>query len=223
MNKKIITRLIVGVVSCVLLFYGYIIYKALSLKSDEDKYFVTSNEGSTGTESEGTPIIMIEGFISNVEALKKAKEDLKNRPEFKGKSIIIRGSIEFWDDWEISLAIQDPDNKVNVDEYNYKAGEWTKGDPVEIRTDQFEKGEYTPLDKINFELVPKILEETKKRTEGIEDLDKIDSVSFTNMGDYLSYNGDPPKRIQYFEVTTHGPRGNTQYRYDLEGKFTKKL
>ena len=223
MNKKVIISLIVGIVSFVLLFYGYIIYKALSLKSDEGKYFVTSNEGSTGTESEGTPIIMIEGFISNVEALKKAKEDLKNRPEFKGKSIIIRGSIEFWDDWEISLAIQDPDNKVNVDEYNYKAGEWTKGDPVEIRTDQFEKGEYTPLDKINFELVPKILEETKKRTEGIEDLDKIDSVSFTNMGDYLSYNGDPPKRIQYFEVTTHGPRGNTQYRYDLEGKFTKKL
>ena len=223
MNKKVIISLIVGIVSFVLLFYGYIIYKAFSLKSDEDKYFVTSNEGSTGTESEGTPIIMIEGFISNVEALKKAKEDLKNRPEFKGKSIIIRGSIEFWDDWEISLAIQDPDNKVNVDEYNYKAGEWTKGDPVEIRTDQFEKGEYTPLDKINFELVPKILEETKKRTEGIEDLDKIDSVSFTNMGDYLSYNGDPPKRIQYFQVTTHGPRGNTQYRYDLEGKFTKKL
>ena len=223
MNKKVIISLIVGIVSFVLLFYGYIIYKAFSLKSDEDKYFVTSNEGSTGTESEGTPIIMIEGFISNVEALKKAKEDLKNRPEFKGKSIIIRGSIEFWDDWEISLAIQDPDNKENVDEYNYKAGEWTKGDPVEIRTDQFEKGEYTPLDKINFELVPKILEETKKRTEGIEDLDKIDSVSFTNMGDYLSYNGDPPKRIQYFEVTTHGPRGNTQYRYDLEGKFTKKL
>ena len=223
MNKKVIISLIVGIVSFVLLFYGYIIYKAFSLKSDEDKYFVTSNEGSTGTESEGTPIIMIEGFISNVEALKKAKEDLKNRPEFKGKSIIIRGSIEFWDDWEISLAIQDPDNKVNVDEYNYKAGEWTKGDPVEIRTDQFEKGEYTPLDKINFELVPKILEETKKTTEGIEDLDKIDNVSFTNMGDYLSYNGDPPKRIQYFQVTTHGPRGNTQYRYDLEGKFTKKL
>ena len=223
MNKKVIISLIVGIVSFVLLFYGYIIYKAFSLKSDEDKYFVTSNEGSTGTESEGTPIIMIEGFISNVEALKKAKEDLKNRPEFKGKSIIIRGSIEFWDDWEISLAIQDPDNKVNVDEYNYKAGEWTKGDPVEIRTDQFEKGEYTPLDKINFELVPKILEETKKRTEGIEDLDKIDSVSFTNMGDYLSYNGDPPKRIQYFQVTTHGPRGNTQYRYNLEDKFTKKL
>ena len=223
MNKKVIISLIVGIVSFVLLFYGYIIYKAFSLKSDEDKYFVTSNEGSTGTESEGTPIIMIEGFISNVEALKKAKEDLKNRPEFKGKSIIIRGSIEFWDDWEISLAIQDPDNKENVDEYNYKAGEWTKGDPVEIRTDQFEKGEYTPLDKINFELVPKILEETKKRTEGIEDLDKIDSVSFTNMGDYLSYNGDPPKRIQYFQVTTHGPRGNTQYRYNLEDKFTKKL
>ena len=223
MNKKVIISLIVGIVSFVLLFYGYIIYKAFSLKSDEDKYFVTSNEGSTGTESEGTPIIMIEGFISNVEALKKAKEDLKNRPEFKGKSIIIRGSIEFWDDWEISLAIQDPDNKVNVDEYNYKAGEWTKGDPVEIRTDQFEKGEYTPLDKINFELVPKILEETKKTTEGIEDLDKIDNVSFTNMGDYLSYNGDPPKRIQYFQVTTHGPRGNTQYRYNLEGKFTKKL
>ena len=223
MNKKVITSLIVGIVSFVLLFYGYIIYKAFSLKSDEDKYFVTSNEGSTGTESEGTPIIMIEGFISNVEALKKAKEDLKNRPEFKGKSIIIRGSIEFWDDWEISLAIQDPDNKVNVDEYNYKAGEWTKGDPVEIRTDQFEKGEYTPLDKINFELVPKILEETKKTTEGIEDLDKIDNVSFTNMGDYLSYNGDPPKRIQYFQVTTHGPRGNTQYRYNLEDKFTKKL
>ena len=223
MNKKVITSLIVGIVSFVLLFYGYIIYKALSLKSDEGKYFVTSNEGSTGTESEGTPIIMIEGFISNVEALKKAKEDLKNRPEFKGKSIIIRGSIEFWDDWEISLAIQDPDNKVNVDEYNYKAGEWTKGDPVEIRTDQFEKGEYTPLDKINFELVPKILEETKKTTEGIEDLDKIDNVSFTNMGDYLSYNGDPPKRIQYFQVTTHGPRGNTQYRYNLEDKFTKKL
>ena len=223
MNKKVIISLIVGIVSFVLLFYGYIIYKAFSLKSDEDKYFVTSNEGSTGTESEGTPIIMIEGFISNVEALKKAKEDLKNRPEFKGKSIIIRGSIEFWDDWEISLAIQDPDNKVNVDEYNYKAGEWTKGDPVEIRTDQFEKGEYTPLDKINFELVPKILEETKKRTEGIEDLDKIDNVSFTNMGDYLSYNGDPPKRIQYFQVTTHGPRGNTQYRYNLEDKFTKKL
>ena len=223
MNKKVIISLIVGIVSFVLLFYGYIIYKAFSLKSDEDKYFVTSNEGSTGTESEGTPIIMIEGFISNVEALKKAKEDLKNRPEFKGKSIIIRGSIEFWDDWEISLAIQDPDNKVNVDEYNYKAGEWTKGDPVEIRTDQFEKGEYTPLDKINFELVPKILEETKKTTEGIENLDKIDNVSFTNMGDYLSYNGDPPKRIQYFQVTTHGPRGNTQYRYNLEGKFTKKL
>ena len=223
MNKKVIISLIVGIVSFVLLFYGYIIYKAFSLKSDEDKYFVTSNEGSTGTESEGTPIIMIEGFISNVEALKKAKEDLKNRPEFKGKSIIIRGSIEFWDDWEISLAIQDPDNKENVDEYNYKAGEWTKGDPVEIRTDQFEKGEYTPLDKINFELVPKILEETKKTTEGIEDLDKIDNVSFTNMGDYLSYNGDPPKRIQYFQVTTHGPRGNTQYRYNLEDKFTKKL
>ena len=223
MNKKIITRLIVGVVSCVLLFYGYIIYKALSLKPDEGPYFVTSNEENKGTNSEGSPQIMVEGFISNTEALKKAKEDLKNRPEFKGKSIIIRGSIEFEDNWEISLAIQDPDNKENVDEYNYKAGEWTKGDPVEIRTDQFEKGEYTPLDKINFELVPKILEETKKTTEGIEDLDKIDSVSFTNMGDYLSYNGDPPKRIQYFEVTTHGPRGNTQYRYDLEGKFTKKL
>ena len=215
MNKKIIISIILGIVSFVFLFYGYIIYKVISSKPDE-VISVTETE-------EGTPQIMVEGFILNTEALKKAKEDLKNRPEFKGKSIIIRGSIEFWDDQEISLAIQDPDNKVNVDEYNYKAGEWTKGDPVEIRTDQCEKGEYTPLDKINFELVPKILEETKKRTEGIEDLDKIDSVSFTNMGDYLSYNGDPPKRIQYFEVTTHGPRGNTQYRYDLEGKFTKKL
>ena len=67
------------------------------------------------------------------------------------------------------------------------------------------------------------IDDIKINKEVIENLEKIDNVSFVNMGDYLSYNGDPPKRIQYFQVTTHGPRGNTQYRYDLEGKFTKKL
>ena len=126
MNKKIIISIILGIVSFVFLFYGYIIYKVISSKPDE-VISVTETE-------EGTPQIMVEGFILNTEALKKAKEDLKNRPEFKGKSIIIRGNIEFWDNWEINLAIQDPSNKENVDEYNYKAGEWRKGNPVQIRT-----------------------------------------------------------------------------------------
>ena len=215
MNKKIIISIILGIVSFVFLFYGYIIYKVISSKPDE-VISVTETE-------EGTPQIMVEGFILNTEALKKAKEDLKNRPEFKGKSIIIRGNIEFWDNWEINLAIQDPSNKENVDEYNYKAGEWRKGNPVQIRTDQFEKGEYTPLDKINFELVPKILEQAKKTTADIEDLKKIDEVDFVNFVVYASFIDAPPKRNQYFQVTTSGPRGNTQYRYDLEGKFTKKL
>ena len=224
MNKKIIISLIVGIVLFALLFYGYIIYNVISLKSDEGPYFVTSNEGSTGTESEGTPEIMIEGFISNVEALKKAKEDLKNMPEFIGKPIIIHGDIDFRDNWEINVEIQDPENKANVDEYNYKAGEWTKGVPVKIQSDDVtEKYNYTPLDKINFELVPKILEQANKTTAGIEDLKKIDEVDFVNFVAYASFIDAPPKRNQYFQVTTSGPRGNTQYRYDLEGKFIKKL
>lgn len=80
----------------------------------------------------------------------------------------------FRDNWEINVEIQDPENKENVDEYNYKAGEWTKGVPVKIQSDDVtEKYNYTPLDKINFELVPKILEQAKKTTAGIEDLKKL--------------------------------------------------
>ncbi|WP_437919469.1 hypothetical protein [Sphingobacterium sp. LRF_L2] len=106
-------------------------------------------------------------FLEDMSALIEVEKAFRNRPELKNKSIKIYGSIHFYNDYRISLAIQNPDNPTYVDEYSYRDQAWS--DPKPVILSKYEKiAERTiDLDKIPFKYANNVYNILKRKSQEI--------------------------------------------------------
>lgn len=89
-------------------------------------------------------------FAADVNALQNVEDELRARPEFKGKTINVYRSIHFYDDYRVMLKIQNPDNPRYVDEYYYHDGKWHEPKPVVLSKNENVAEDILPLDKTPF-------------------------------------------------------------------------
>lgn len=120
-------------------------------------------------------------FLYSAERLKKAQEDLKNLPQFKGKEFNVFQTVHFYDRGLIKLEIQDPEKPENIDHYKYEKGKWYDPQPVQISGGGNINDNVTPMKDIDFTIVAKYAEiwsEKAKDIEGAEN-SEVDHVYFS--------------------------------------------
>lgn len=109
-----------------------------------------------------------ENLIADAPALKKAEDELKNLPKFKGKDIKIFQNVHFYEDGRIILALQDPEKPDNIDEYTFDDGKWFEPQAVQISGDGKTEDNVFPLSDIKFETVANIYKQIEEKAKSIE-------------------------------------------------------
>src|SRR5690606_6977625 len=89
-------------------------------------------------------------IASQVEALQKAENQLRELPEFQGKKIRLYRSTHFYQDGRIITEIQNPDEPRNIDRYTYRDGKWEAPQPVRISVSDKIEEHLTDLDSVPF-------------------------------------------------------------------------
>lgn len=169
----------------------------------------TLTEKATAAESENvTATSSIENkeneilFVSNLLELKKAEKALRNRTEFKGKDIFIYRTIHFYDDGRINVKLQNPDNPLFIDEYQYRDGKWNEPTPVRLSKNDEIQPYLFNLNRVPFRNVVNVYNTL------IEKRKEIGSKS-TDYTIYIAYYKD---RVNWHPSTLM----NDRYEYEIE-------
>ncbi|AOM80262.1 hypothetical protein [Pedobacter steynii] len=128
---------------------------------------ITETHTSTYTEqhTEGKNI----SFLTDVEQLTKAENELKKLPQYAGKEIFIYSGINFYNDGGITVMLQHPQNPKYVDSYEYKKGVWSAPKPRQLSVRDDVKSQLAPLSSVpflNVARVAKIYDEKAAHIEG---------------------------------------------------------
>jgi hypothetical protein len=141
-------------------------------------------------------------LVNNLHALEKAEKALRNRNEFKGKDIFIYRTIHFYDDGRINVKLQNPDNPLFIDQYQYKDEKWEEPTPVRLSKNDKIKKDLVNLNRVSFLHVNNVYNAlVEKRKE-------IGSKS-TDYTIYVAYYKD---RVNWYPSTL----SNDRYEYDIE-------
>jgi len=106
-------------------------------------------KSSSSSESKKDEAKKVDNLLLDPAALQKAEDELKALPQFGGKEVNVFQSVEFKRN-EIVIAIQDPNNPDNIDQYYYREGKWTSPTPIQISGGGNMKDNVTPLKDIKF-------------------------------------------------------------------------
>lgn len=167
-----------------------------SVNISTTSYTENNHRFDTNEKDESVP------FTSQQNQLEKAEKELRELPQFQGKSIFIYNVIHFYEDGRIITKLQNPENPTYVDEYNYKNGFWLPPTPVVLTKFDNVKRNLVNLDKLPFKnvfQVYKVLEEKRK---------EIDDKS----PDYTIYAIIKDNKIRW----RSGSVGNERSKYDIE-------
>jgi len=141
-------------------------------------------------------------LVNNLHALEKAEKALRNRNEFKGKDIFIYRTIHFYDDGRINVKLQNPDNPLFIDQYQYKDEKWEEPTPVRLSKNDKIKEDLVNLNRVSFLHVNNVYNAlVEKRKE-------IGSKS-TDYTIYVAYYKD---RVNWYPSTL----SNDRYEYNIE-------
>lgn len=141
-------------------------------------------------------------FVNNLQALEKAEKALRNRNEFKGKDIFIYKTIHFYDDGRINVKLQNPENPLFIDQYQYKDEKWEAPTPVRLSKNDDIQKDLVNLNRVSFRHVNNVYNAlVEKRKE-------IGSTS-TDYTIYVAYYKD---RVNWYPSTL----SNDRYEYDIE-------
>jgi len=155
-------------------------------------------------------------LLLDAAALQKAEDELKALPQFAGKEINAFQSVEFKPK-EIEIAIQDPNNPDNIDQYYYRDFKWSSPTPIQISGGGRMKDNVTPLKDIKFATVATVAKNYLEKAATIEGAkQEITWVDFTlvvhNGNRYWSTKGIEDARSKY----------NIEYNMDGSVKSFKK-
>ena len=160
------------------------------------------DEASLLSEEDQQQAIMFGDSIK----LKSIQNSLKALPKFKGKDIIFIPVIVFYDyqGGYVSLAIQDPDNLENLDEYKYTNGEWQPSTPVNTSIRSYWKQKLHNLNEVDFSTVSKIYKTAMEKMKTIEGAEKLTHIYLSDYDNdlrwHLSIRGARKNYTLYFKI-----------------------
>lgn len=122
----------------------------------------TSTHTETHVEGKKT------GFLTNTDQLTKAENELKKLPQYLGKEIFIYSNINFYDDGQITVMLQHPQNPKYVDRYKYQGGEWSGPVPKQLSIKDDVKRSLVSLNNLPFLNVAKVTRIYNEKASQIE-------------------------------------------------------
>lgn len=146
-------------------------------------------------------------FMSNKEALQKAEDLFRNRPELKGKDIKIYNTIHFYRDYRIMLKIQNPDNPSYIDSYSYRDGKWEEPEPVVMSKSDDIAGNIVDLDRIPFVNANNVYKEL---------LTKLNEIG-NKSADLTVYVSTYRNRVTWYPRTLSNERSRYSIEFNEDG------
>lgn len=107
------------------------------------------------------------GFAADALALQEVETSFRNLPELKGKNINIYQSIHFYDNYRVSLKIQNTENPNYVDEYYYSNQKWEGPKPIVLSKNTIVSDNTMPLDKVPFKNAHNVYKALTQKMEEI--------------------------------------------------------
>lgn len=148
---------------------------------------------------------------SRIEYLQDAEDALRNLPEFRGKPIVFYGSVHFYNDGRIRTEIQNPDNTEFIDQYGYRDGQWSKGDPVVVTRSMRVEERLLPLDDMSFLAAYRVYHTVKEKMEEIGSEETMPPV-------YVVPNRGKPR---WYPQTLRTDRSRYSIKFDTDGNLVE--
>lgn len=165
--------------------------------------------GSTSNDSEDSDSSS-ESLYTDVSTLKKAEEELKNMPKFKGKEIKVFQKIYFYEDGRIVADLQDPSKPENIDSYTFKDGKWQEPQAVQISGGGDMDANTFPLNEIKFETVANIYKQLQEKAKDIDGAE---------IGGGIYYNLNIVRGEKLWFTGIEGERGSYSGRFNADGSL----
>lgn len=146
-------------------------------------------------------------FLSDVDGLKKAEEELRRLPQYNGKEIFIYSLLYFYDNGRINIKLQHPENPKYIDSYEYENNEWSEPKPIQLSIRDNIQDQLISLNKINFANVAKVSAVLNKKSENIEGAKPPESV-------YISIRKN---QIYWYPTTINGSRERYSIQFNDDG------
>ncbi|SHL60196.1 hypothetical protein SAMN05444266_104132 [Chitinophaga jiangningensis] len=174
----------------------------ISQKQKEEPVIVTTEPEPVNKHlrSEGNSL----PFAGNPAALQEVEQLLRNRPEFKGKKIMVYKSIHFYSNYRVMTELQNPDNPAYVDQYYFDNGQWEAPKPVRLSKNTDVAKDLVPLDKVPFANANNVYKVLLEKSKEIG----------SDPGDITVYVVFYNNKIRWYPGSIH----NDRYDYDLEYK-----
>lgn len=141
-------------------------------------------------------------FLTNEIELNKAEEALRKLPQYMGKEIFIYSLINFYDDGNIHVRLQHPQNPEYVDSYDYKNGSWSEPKPEQLSVKDDIKSKLVPLQKVSFRNIAKAAAIYNDKVSQIEGAKPVTNI-------YISVWNN---KLRWYPTTIDGSRE----RYSIE-------
>lgn len=148
---------------------------------------------------------------SRIDLLERAEQQLRNRPEFNDKPIVVYRSLHFYEDGRILTNIQDPDNAEFIDEYAYRDGAWTKEDPLVVTRSMNVERYLLPLDEFSFMAAHRVYLSIQEKMEEIGLDEPMPAVYMVPM------TGEP----RWYPRSLKTDRFQYSLEFDTEGNLLK--
>ncbi|SHE81392.1 hypothetical protein [Pedobacter caeni] len=147
------------------------------------------------------------GFLTNVDQLTKAENDLKKLPQYLGKEIFIYLNINFYNDGHITVMLQHPENPKYVDSYEYNAGKWSAPKPKQLSVKDDVKSNLVSLNSIPFSNVAKVTGIYNEKASHIEGAKASDHTYITIY----------KHRIEWYPMNIDGTRERYFIQFNPDG------
>ncbi|RQO69520.1 hypothetical protein DBR43_15705 [Pedobacter sp. KBW06] len=147
------------------------------------------------------------GFLTDIDQLTKAENELRKLPQYRGKEIFIYTNINFYDDGRITAMLQHPQNPKYVDSYEYNSGNWSAPKPKQLSVKDEVKSNLVSLNNIPFSNVAKvtgIYNEKAAHIEGAKPSDHTYIAIFKN-------------RIEWYPMNINGTRERYYIQFNPDG------
>lgn len=184
-----------------------------SCSKKEEKPAEATTQVSETTQNETTQAKNVSDLLSNVEELQKAEEALKNLPQFKGKELRVFQHVHFYGGEfpKITIEILNPDNQKDVDHYEYKNGQWSEPQPVQISGDGDMTANTTPLNDVKFATVATVFNNWNEKAKTVEGSDQKPL-------DHIYFNLWVPNQTREWRASSiDGTREKYDIQFNLDG------
>ncbi|MBW1654300.1 hypothetical protein [Flavobacterium quisquiliarum] len=146
-------------------------------------------------------------FLSDVDGLKKAEEELRKLPQYNGKEIFIYSLVYFYDDGRINIKLQHPENPKYIDSYEYKDNRWSEPKPIQLSIRDNIQDQLISLNKIDFANAAKVSAVLNQKSEHIEGAKAPESI-------YISIRKN---QIYWYPTNINGSRERYSIQFNDDG------